>query len=500
MFLRSTAVLALIAFMSAAAFAQTAQSSIVLDSDIRIFTVAAALKVASSTDDGKFGTDLDPDLVGRLKQYYSLRKGNHSDDSQYARYFGLAVSMTDPPEMKPRFREEQLPDETRALLSFQDLLREFYLKARISQRWVELRPQYEAELNRLRSKITPILVQSDAYLRTSLGNAGSRVMHIEVELLAPPRSINMRVYQNDYYVVLGPSLATGPTNADASDLDALRHAYLHFHLDDVVNRNLQKIAGNEKLLALVSRETDVDTAYTKQMGLMTVESLIRAMEPRIDRATTARATEIVTNAYRSGLLLTPYFYQALQSYQGNMASFRDVYAEIASGINFTKENERFTSTFHSIPVPRRAAAEAPNPDLQLEPDVPVDPMRQLIVEAQTAFNSMDNVGSRALFEKVLRDFDPNSGAALYGLGLLASRASDVEQSQLYFERTVKSSSADPGMKVWSYIYMGRIADLQCERDRAREYYNLAVQVGDNSREAQATAKDGLAKAYGDQCR
>jgi len=141
MFLRSTAILALIGFMSAAALAQTPQTSLELDTDIRLFTVAAALKVASSTDDGKFGTDLDPDLVGRLKQYYSARKGNHSDDSQYARYFGLAVSLTDPPEMKPRFREEQLPDETRALLSFQDLLREFYLKARISQRWIEMRPQ-----------------------------------------------------------------------------------------------------------------------------------------------------------------------------------------------------------------------------------------------------------------------------------------------------------------------------------------------------------------------
>jgi tetratricopeptide (TPR) repeat protein len=500
MFLRSTAVLALIGFMSSAVPAQAQQSSIVLDTDIRIFTVAAALRVASSTDDGKFGTDLDPDLVGRLKQYYSARKGNRSDDSQYARYFGLAVSLTDPPEMKPRFREEQLPDETRALLSFQELLREFYLKARISQRWEELRPKYEAELSRVKPKIAPILLQTDAYLRTSLSGAGPRVMHIDVELQAPPNSVNMRVYQNDYYVVLGPSIASGPATGTATDLDAFRHAYLHFHLDDVVNRNIMKIENNERLLALVAREEGVDTAYTKQMGLMTVESLIRAMEPRIDRATTARASEIVATAYRSGLLLTPYFYEALQAYQGNLASFRDVYAEVAGGIRFSKENDRFKSTFHSIPAPRRAATDVPSPDSQLEQDVPVDPMRQLIVEAQTAFNSMDNVGARALFEKVLREFDPNSGAALYGLGLLASRAADVEQSQLYFERTLKSNSADTGMKVWSYIYLGRIADLQCERDRARAYYNQAVQVGDDSRNAQTTAKDGLAKAYGDQCR
>lgn len=496
MFLRFIAVPALIGFMSAAVLAQTSQSSISLDGDVRIFTVAAALNVASSSDGGKFGTDLDPDLVRRLKQYFSARKGSRSNESQYASYFGLAVSLTNPPELKPKFKEEQLPDETRALLGFQDLLREFYLKAHISQQWVELTPQYEAELNRLQPKISAVLLQTDAYLRTSLTGAGPRLMHINAELLAPPNSVSMRVYQNDYYVVLGPATASGA----AASMDAFRHAYLHFHLDEVVNRNLGRIENKEKLLALVAREDGVDAAYTKQSGLMVVESLIRAIEPRIDRSTAARAKDVVANAYRSGLLLTPYFYDVLGNFQGGLASFRDVYIDMAAGINFARENERFQSTFHSIPVPQQAQADVQNPDLQSEPSSPADPMRELIVEAQTAYNSMDNVGARALFEKVLLDFDPNNGAALYGLGLLASRASDIEQSQLYFDRTVKSSSADPGMKVWSYIYLGHIADLQCQRDRAMEYYRQAVQVGDNSRNAQTSATDGLSKAFGDQCR
>jgi hypothetical protein len=321
-------------------------------------------------------------------------------------------------------------------------------------------------------------------------------MHINAELMEPPNSVSMRVYQNDYYVVLGPSTATGTT----ASMDAFRHAYLHFHLDEIVNRNLGRIDNKEKLLALVTKEDGVDAAYTKQAGLMVVESLIRAMEPRIDRLTAARAIDVVANAYRSGLLLTPYFYDTLDVYQRGLASFRDVYIDMAAGINYVKENERFQSTFHSIPLPQRASAEVQNPDLQAEPLPPANPMRQLIVEAQTAYNSMDNVGARALFEKVLVDFDPNNGAALYGLGLLASRASDIEQSQLYFERTVKSNSADSSMKVWSYIYLGHIADLQCQRDRATEYYRQAVQVGDDSRNAQTSAKDGLGKAFGDQCR
>jgi hypothetical protein len=56
------------------------------------------------------------------------------------------------------------------------------------------------------------------------------------------------------------------------------------------------------------------------------------------------------------------------------------------------------------------------------------------------------------------------------------------------------------MKVWSYVYLARLFDIACERERAVEYYQQAVKVGDNTRNAQAIAKDGLAKPYGDACK
>jgi hypothetical protein len=56
------------------------------------------------------------------------------------------------------------------------------------------------------------------------------------------------------------------------------------------------------------------------------------------------------------------------------------------------------------------------------------------------------------------------------------------------------------MKVWSYIYLARIFDLECERERAVEYYRQALKVGDNTRNAQSVAQEGLNKPYGDGCR
>ena len=115
-------------------------------------------------------------------------------------------------------------------------------------------------------------------------------------------------------------------------------------------------------------------------------------------------------------------------------------------------------------------------------------------------NAGNNDAARAAFEKVLSDFDRNNGAALYGLALIESREGDSEQAKQYFERMVRIDSSDPAMKVWAYIFLARIFDLECSRDRAVEYYQQAVKVKDNTRNAQAAANEGLSKPYGGNCR
>ena len=89
---------------------------------------------------------------------------------------------------------------------------------------------------------------------------------------------------------------------------------------------------------------------------------------------------------------------------------------------------------------------------------------------------------------------------MYGLGLIASKKGDRDTAKQYFDRAIRSDFAEPGMKVWSYIYLARIFDLECNRDRAVEYYQQAVKVGDDSRNAQAAAREGIQKPYGDACK
>ena len=492
--------IALALLVTVPAFAQN--TNVTIQPDLRLFTTMAALNAAGFDIEfgsgyhpvreavRKYAQEVDADLLERLKAFYSSHKGQESDDLQLAKYISLAVSLSDAPAFKPFTREELLPPDARSVVGFADLLGEFYQKAHIPRHWIEVRPQYESATARIAPPLRQSLVRTDAYLRLALGGSASRGMSIYLELAAPINTVNLRSNQDTYSVVIGDSAAPR--------VEDIRHAYLHFQLDGLVARNLTKIQNNTQLLALVKKADGVDPAYTAEAHVMTTESLIRALELRMDRVPATRARESVDTYYRTGLLLTPYFYEALQTFEGEDVSIRESFGGMARNIDVKAEQRRFEEKFYSIPVPQKSVArpEVPQPP----PAPPPNPTRDLLKEAEAAFNRGDISTAQTAFEKVLSDFDRQNGAAMYGLALIASKKGDRAEAQQYFERAIRSDSAEPSMKVWSYIYSARIFDLECNRDRAVEYYQQAVKVGDNTRNAQAAALDGINKPYGEACK
>ena len=419
-----------------------------------------------------YAKDVDPDLIARLKFFYNTRKGSQTDEAQLAKYISLAVNLSGAPAFNPVTREEALPPDARSVVGFLDLMREFYAKARVSQHWTEVRPEYEKAMERIAPAVRESIVFTDAYMRAPLGGA-QRSMSIYLELAAPINTVNVRSNQDSYFVVIG--------DAATPKSDDIRHAYLHFQLDTLVTTNVYRIQNSNQFLGLVKQAQGVDPAYTSELHVMVAESLIRALELRMDRMPAARAKESVDAFYRSGLLLAPYFYNALETYEKGDVSFRESFLDMMRNVQLKTEQTRFQETFYKIAPVQKAVSrpEIPEPT----PVQVADPSRELLKEAETAFNAGDLAKAQSAFEKTLSDFDRDSGSALYGLALIASRKGDSDQARQYFERTLRSGTAEPSMKVWSYIYLGRIFDLECNRARAIEYYQQAVKVGDDTRKA-----------------
>ena len=500
MFFRFCAAVLLGLMIAASVSGQT--TNVTIQPDLRVFTMMAALNAAGFDVEfasqyhpvretvRTYGKEVEPELVERLRTFYKSRKGSETDETQLPKYISLAVNLTDAPSFKPVSREEVLPPDARSVIGFLDLMREFYHKAHLSQHWTELRPEYERSIVRVAPVIREAIVRADAYLRVPFGGFAQRSMAIYFELAAPINTVNVRSNQDSYFVVIGDS--SNPR------VDDIRHAYLHFQLDSLVTTNLSRIQNSSQLLNLVKKADGVDPAYTSETHVMIAESLIRAIELRMDRVASSRAKEAVDGFYRSGLLLTPYFYTALEEYEKEDAGLRDSFVNMARNIQLKTEQTRFQETFSKIPLPQKTVArpEVPQPP----PEPPPDPIGDLLREAETAFNAGDLKKAHASFAKVLSDFDRSNGPALYGLGLIASKSGDSDEAKQNFERAIRSDSAEPSMKVWSYIYLARIFDLECNRSRAVEYYQQATKVGDDTRNAQSAAREGIQKPYGDGCK
>jgi tetratricopeptide (TPR) repeat protein len=477
---------------------------VIIDSDLRLFVTMVAVNAAGfdvelasryhpvRASARAAAQQLDADLVARLKAFYQSHKRSQPDDAQLSKYISLALLLSDPPEFKLSGREESMPPEARDVKDFLDLLREVYTKGKLTAAWSEVRPQYESEINRLGPVIREQLVRADSYLRVPLGGrvSGEGVLAIYVELAAPVNSVNVHSDQESYFIVLGQSTT--------SHMEEIRHAYLHFQLDKLVALNAGKAVNGASLLDLVRNVEGVQPGYQNSYHFMATESLIRAVELRMDRPAAARAKTLVDESYRSGLLLMPYFYEALSGFEGQDSGIREFFPGMMSALRVADEQARFTATFMKIPVSQKttSAAEVPIPD---PAPLPPNPVKELLRTGQAALAANDNAKAKAVFEQVLAQHDPEDGAALYGLALIASREGDSDLARGYFERTTRSASVDPSMKVWAYIYIGRIFDLECERARAVENYQQAVKLGNDTTNAQAVAREGLKKPYGDAC-
>jgi tetratricopeptide (TPR) repeat protein len=500
MFPRLLLVLAIAAGFIAPVFPQT--TNVTISRDVRLFTTMAALNAAGFDIEygsqyhpvraaaRKYTDEVDADLIARLKDFYLSQKGDQSDEAQLPKYISLAVNLGDPPDFKPAMREESLPPDARSVIGFTDLLREFYEQAHIGRHWLELKADYDRAISEVGPKLRDAILRSDAYMRIPLGTNITRGLSIYLELAAPLNTVNVRSNQDSYAVIIGDS--TNPK------VDDIRHAYLHFQLDGLVTTNVNRMQSVSTILGKAKKAGGVDPAYTSEFRVMATESLIRAIELHMDKVPAGSAHDTIDTFYRSGLLLTPYFYGALDTYEKGNSSLRDEFSIMARNVRFDTEQKRFEETFSRISVSEKSVAR---PEVPLPEPPPVkNPVADLLMEAQKAFNSGDMANAEAAFLRVLSDFDRDSGAAEYGLGLIASKKGDSDQAKHYFDRVMRNGSVESGMKTWSYIYRGRIADLECERDRAVEYYQQAIKIGDNSQNAQAVAREGVQKPYGDACK
>ena len=106
----------------------------------------------------------------------------------------------------------------------------------------------------------------------------------------------------------------------------------------------------------------------------------------------------------------------------------------------------------------------------------------------------DTDGAGVLAQQSVTDKSGDPARANFILAQVAIMHRDVPVAQHDFEETIRLSK-DPRMLAWSHIYLGRIYDIQDQRDQAVNEYRAALTVRDGQADTRLAAEKGLKQPY-----
>ena len=466
-----------------------------LDASPALFTVLAAINAAG------YDADIDSsanhplrdavrrDLAARnipclpeLRRFFEAHRQRDwaAELSQYVS-FGLLVG--DPPTFAPRLMRNEMPPDVAALEGFQPLLVRFYKEAGIEPLWKKAQPAIDEVIARYHAPVTRAVTEVSAYLRTDAGGFRGWRFQIYVDLLGAPNQIHTRSYSNEYFVVVTPS--PSPQTAE------IRHAYLHFLLDPLATRYSEELMKKKAVGDYALGAPYLAEIYKEDFLMLANESLIKAVESRLQPGPPDRKQALVAQALGEGYVLTPHFAEQLARFEAQDTGIRLYYPDLISSIDFRKEEGRLASVEFSSTRPVRKAESAP-PRRPPEPS----PAQRALDEAERLYGEKQYPKAKDVFLKLLEEPQdrPVEARAVYGLARIAALERDPELAEKLFLRVLQSSP-DPQTEAYTHLYLGRLADLAGETDSAAGHYKAVLAVESAPPAVREAASKGLQEGF-----
>ncbi len=460
----------------------TAAESLQLDANENLFIVLAAIN-AAGYDDGIKLPDNSPlrlqlreyfarqniGVLPELKRFFLAQGRKKSGVQDLAQYISYALSVTGAPDFAWKTRDVDIPPDAKALEGLTPLLIEFYRQARVDELWRRARPVYEKELEKYHSPVLAMTNRIDGYLRVSAAGYLGRRFSIFIDLLGTPQQVQTRNYGDDAYVVA--------TNSEQPKMFDIRHAYLHFELDPIMIKYGMDLRQKRSLLDIVQL-APLDSIYKEDFVLLANESLIKAVECRLDKNKAG-----VDQAMRQGYVLTAFFSEQLPVFEKQEQGIRFYAEEMISLIDLKVETSRISAIqYDSGQLVRKARQVAvAGPELSAS--------AKTLEQAEALYTNKTYDASRDLFLKSLEQKGSNEehAQAWFGLARIATLQSQPDAAVKLFEKAL-GGSPDAFTKAWSYVYLGRLATAGGDPERAAKYYQEALSVKGGSDKALEAAR------------
>jgi len=464
-----------------------------LDTSETLFTILASMNVCGYDAELNLSDPVRKQIRGEL-----VRAAHDSDDAlettnvmcQYyhehvrpdssrdlAQYISLALYLGDPPNFLPKVKEAELPPDAANVVPFAKLAAAFYDRAGLHAIWQKHRDAYARLADRYHQPLSKTLFDTEIYLKLPSAGYLGRSFTVYLEPMGAPGQVNARNYGNEYYVVISPA-------GSELKMDQIRHTYLHYLLDPLSLKYPASIKRLDPLLESVKR-APMEEAFKIDTSLLVTECLVRAVEIRTQgnsKTPEALRSDAVEKSMEQGYILTRYFYDSLVQFEKNPEGIRNAYIDLLSNVDLKKEEKRAAE----IQFASNASPEV------LRFSRPKD--QHLLLLAEKRMSGGDLKTAQDLAEQALRDGQEDPGRALFVLAQIAAANKDMAGATGYFERALKVAQ-EPKVIAWSHIYLGRIFDLQEQRENALNQYHAALSTGGTLPEVKAAAERGLQQPY-----
>lgn len=407
--------------------------------------------------------------------YREHRQGDAAHD--LAQYVSLALNLVPAPDFSPRLKEADMPPDSTYVLGFSSLIKQYYLAAKLHSIWLKHQPEYDGLIDHFHAPVAQMIDSTDNYLRMPVSGYSGRGFTVYFEPMAAPGQVNSRNYLQDfYYLVISPA-------GENIHMDAVRHTYLHFVLDPLIAKRATSLERLSPLLMTVQK-APMSEEYKRDMGLLVLECLIRAIEarspddpklPEKDRAALVQRDEA------EGFVLTGYFYDQLRLFEKANIGMQNAFPNWLHDMDVQAQKKQASQIQFSAVA---------NPDVLQASSHASEKRIDLAEQAMASGNPAEAEKLAQASVKANEDV----ARAYFVLAKIASFKGDMEAAQADFQKAAEAGN-DPHVQAWSHIYLGRILDIQGERDSAVEQYKAALAVGTLPPDAKTAAEHGLQQAY-----
>ncbi len=423
-----------------------------------------------------------------------------------AQYISLSLFLTPPPELTPTVDETELPPDSLQVVNILPLLRAFDTEVHLHAIWVEHRPEYEDLVNRNHDPLTRTILNANIYLHLPVSSYDGRRFLVLLEPMLAPSTTNARIYATDYIVVASPA-AEPPASIHMNDI---RHIYLHYEVEPLVYARSQAMERLAPLLKPV-QTAPLEFTYKSDVVALITECLIKAIEAHTmdvglvkpkptpgareradlerydaemavyNRQSEAVRRQAIDLDMRQGWTLVDYFYEKLTQMERDNISLKEDIGEMVYGMDVDREKHRDQQIVF-LPEGSRDV-------LRRAPELPTG-----LDLAEMKMFKGDLSGATALANSALADPHADHARAHYVLARINLMQRQPGAAIGDFQATLDTSK-DPRMLAWSHIYLGRLYDVNAERQKALTEYQAALTVRDAQPDTKAAAEKGLKEPF-----